>query len=84
MTHSSHDGSARSSADGGSVYTMQTSRSTKRGSKEGKSGWLSQIKEWTSVAEPSSQAFKNHKAETFSRAGIAQDDPRARAKLNLP
>ncbi|KAJ1331501.1 hypothetical protein MN608_04960 [Microdochium nivale] len=80
----SHDSSNRSSADLSSVHSRQTTKSSKRSSKEGKSGWLAQIKEWTSVAEPSSQAFKNHKVEAFSRAGITQNDPRARAKLNLP
>lgn len=83
-TVASQCSSSRSSTDGASVLTTQTAKSSKRGSKENRSGWLSQIKEWTSVAEPSSQAMKQHKAETFGRAGIAPSDPRARAKLNLP
>jgi hypothetical protein len=55
-------------------------------SKDSKSGgrWLSQIKDWASVSEPSTQALKQHKRETFKRAGIALDDPRAGAKLHIP
>ncbi|KAH7035291.1 uncharacterized protein B0I36DRAFT_318048 [Microdochium trichocladiopsis] len=83
-TTQSQYSSDRSSVDGGSVHTMQTAKLSKRSSREAKSGWLSQIKEWTSVAEPSSQAIKQHKVETFGKAGIAPNDPRARAKLNLP
>ncbi|KAI8954707.1 hypothetical protein F4801DRAFT_575108 [Xylaria longipes] len=52
--------------------------------KEGKSRWLSQLKEWVSVSEPSTQAFKNYKKDTYKKAGIALDDPLANAKLHLP
>ncbi|KAI0459415.1 hypothetical protein F5B21DRAFT_499595 [Xylaria acuta] len=52
--------------------------------KEGKSRWLSQLKEWVSISEPSSQALKNYKKNTYKKAGIALDDPLANAKLHLP
>jgi len=83
-TVASQSSSSRSSTDEVSMLTTQTTKSIKRSSRETRSGWLSQIKEWTSVAEPSSQAIKQHKAETFGRAGITPRDPRAKAKLNLP
>lgn len=52
--------------------------------KSGKERWLSQFKDWISMSEPSSQALKDYKKETYRRAGIAPDDPRAPAKLHLP
>ncbi|KAI0447424.1 hypothetical protein F4803DRAFT_322564 [Xylaria telfairii] len=52
--------------------------------KEGKSRWLSQLKEWVSVSEPSTQALKKYKKDTYKKAGIALDDPLANAKLHLP
>ncbi|KAI1263092.1 hypothetical protein F5Y18DRAFT_438551 [Xylariaceae sp. FL1019] len=56
----------------------------KRKAKEGKPRWLSQLKDWVSVSEPSSQALKDYKKQTYKKAGIALDDPRANAKLHLP
>ncbi|KAI1174975.1 hypothetical protein F4777DRAFT_598840 [Nemania sp. FL0916] len=55
-----------------------------RKEKEGKGRWFTQLKEWVSVSEPSTQALKNYKKETYKKAGIALDDPSARAKLHLP
>ncbi|KAI1733906.1 hypothetical protein F4680DRAFT_462805 [Xylaria scruposa] len=52
--------------------------------KEKKSRWFSQLKEWISVSEPSTEALKNYKKDTFKKAGIALDDPLANAKLHLP
>ncbi|KAJ3579238.1 hypothetical protein NPX13_g1326 [Xylaria arbuscula] len=58
---------------------------TNRGKgKEGKNKWFSQLKEWISVSEPSTQALKNYKKDTYNKAGIALDDPLAKAKLHLP
>lgn len=50
----------------------------------GKQGWLSQLKGWISVSEPSAQALKQYKRETYKKAHIALDDPQAKAKLHLP
>jgi hypothetical protein len=55
---------------------------TKR--KEGKTRFFSQLKEWISTSEPSTQALKNHKKDTFRKAGIATSDPTANAKLHAP
>ncbi|KAI1756693.1 hypothetical protein F4782DRAFT_278010 [Xylaria castorea] len=52
--------------------------------KEEKSRWFSQLKEWLSVSEPSTEALKNYKKDTFKKAGIALNDPLANAKLHLP
>ncbi|KAI0022197.1 hypothetical protein F4780DRAFT_206853 [Xylariomycetidae sp. FL0641] len=55
-----------------------------RKGKSGKARWFSQLKDWVSVSEPSSQALKHYKEDTYRRAGVAMDDPRANAKLHLP
>ncbi|KAI1132079.1 hypothetical protein F5Y10DRAFT_284579 [Nemania abortiva] len=52
--------------------------------KEGKARWLSQLKEWVAVSEPSTQALRNYKKDTYKKAGVALDDPLANAKLHLP
>ncbi|KAI1356500.1 hypothetical protein F5Y01DRAFT_309909 [Xylaria sp. FL0043] len=65
-------------------YGSRASESQKRKGKEGKSRWFSQLKEWVSVSEPSTQALKNYKKDTYNKAGIALDDPLANAKLHLP
>ena len=59
-------------------------RGSKSKSKEGKGRWLSQLKDWVSTSEPSSQALKQHKKDTFKKAGVALDDPQATAKLHAP
>lgn len=46
--------------------------------------WLTQFKDWLSVAEPSAVAMRQQKKATFQRHGIALDDPRAAAKLHYP
>ncbi|KAI1501744.1 hypothetical protein F5X99DRAFT_408764 [Biscogniauxia marginata] len=69
---------------GGRRRNVSVSESAKSRGKLGKSRWLSQLKDWVSVSEPSSQALKNYKKETYQKAGIAFDDPRANAKLHLP
>ncbi|OTA96991.1 hypothetical protein M434DRAFT_27335 [Hypoxylon sp. CO27-5] len=58
--------------------------SAKRGGKDGKYGWLSQLKGWVSVSEPSTQALKQYKKDTYNKAHIALDDPEATAKLHSP
>lgn len=68
----------------GRIRGNSTAEYDKRKCKEGKGRWLAQIKDWVSVSEPSTQALKQHKMETYKRAGIALDDPRANAKLHLP
>ncbi|KAK8137725.1 hypothetical protein PG984_001105 [Apiospora sp. TS-2023a] len=74
----------RRSSMGGRKRGNSTSEVDKRKGKEGKGRWLSQLKEWVSVSEPSTQALKQHKRDTYKRAGIAMDDPRAGAKLHIP
>ncbi|KAI8632092.1 hypothetical protein F5Y19DRAFT_472977 [Xylariaceae sp. FL1651] len=64
--------------------TGQAPGSVKYKTKEGKIRWFSQLKDWVSVSEPSTQALKDYKKETYKKAGIALDDPRANAKLHLP
>ncbi|ORY60153.1 uncharacterized protein BCR38DRAFT_55023 [Pseudomassariella vexata] len=62
-----------------------TTESDKRTSKDSKSGrWLTHIKDWVTVSEPSTQALKQHKKDTYKRAGIALSDPQANAKLHIP
>ncbi|KAI1143414.1 hypothetical protein F5Y05DRAFT_152443 [Hypoxylon sp. FL0543] len=58
--------------------------SAKHKGKEGKHGWLSQLKDWVSVSEPSSQALQQYKKDTYGKAQIALDDPKANAKLHSP
>ncbi|KAI1118779.1 hypothetical protein F5Y14DRAFT_461606 [Nemania sp. NC0429] len=52
--------------------------------KEGKPKWYTQLKDWVSLSEPSTQALRNYKKDTFDKAGIALDDPLANVKLHLP
>ena len=49
--------------------------------KVGMGQWLSQVISWLTMREPSDQAFKQHKKDTYKNAGVALDDPRASAKL---
>lgn len=58
--------------------------SAKRNGKEGKHGWFSQLKGWVSVSEPSTQALKQYKKDTYNKAQVALDDPEANAKLHSP
>lgn len=59
-------------------------RASKSKSKDSKGRWLSQLKDWVSTSEPSSQALKQHKKDTYRKAGVALDDPQANAKLHVP
>lgn len=49
--------------------------------KEGIGHWLLQLKSWFVMSEPSNQALKQYKKETYRNAGVSVDDPRASAKL---
>ncbi|KAH6961440.1 hypothetical protein DER45DRAFT_198485 [Fusarium avenaceum] len=73
------------SISGGSEQprTSMSSTGTNK-SKTGKSRWLNQVKEWLSVSEPSAQAMKEQKKNTFRRHGIDMKDPQAAVKLHLP
>ncbi|KAF5675033.1 hypothetical protein FHETE_2784 [Fusarium heterosporum] len=62
--------------------SMSSTDTTK--SKKGKSRWIHQVKDWLSVSEPSAQAMKEQKKNTFRRHGIDMKDPQAAAKLHLP
>ncbi|KAI1367984.1 hypothetical protein F5Y08DRAFT_336011 [Xylaria arbuscula] len=68
----------------GRQYDTRASETNRGKGKEGKNRWFSQLKEWISVSEPSTQALKNYKKDTYNKAGIALDDPLAKAKLHLP
>ncbi|KAI0851402.1 hypothetical protein F5Y00DRAFT_8562 [Daldinia vernicosa] len=52
--------------------------------KNGKRRWMSQLKSWVTVSEPSAQALKQYKKETYDKAHLSLDDPKASAKLHLP
>ncbi|KAI1474790.1 hypothetical protein F4774DRAFT_429531 [Daldinia eschscholtzii] len=52
--------------------------------KGGKRRWMSQLKSWVTASEPSAQALKQYKKETYNKAHISLDDPQANAKLHLP
>ncbi|KAI6785945.1 uncharacterized protein J7T54_006284 [Emericellopsis cladophorae] len=47
--------------------------------RQGKPKWISQIKDWLSVSEPSSQAFKQQKLKN-----AASKDPQAAARIGMP
>lgn len=65
-------------------WNSRASESNKTKGKEGRHKWFSQLKEWISVSEPSTQALRNYKKDTYTKAGIALGDPLASAKLHLP
>ncbi|KAL7944814.1 hypothetical protein V8C42DRAFT_345931 [Trichoderma barbatum] len=46
--------------------------------------WMSQVKGWLATSEPSAQAMKNQKRDTFKKHGIAFKDPQAAAKMHSP
>jgi len=68
----------------GSQRNDLPSESNERKRKDEKGHWFLQLKEWVSVSEPSTQALKAFKKETYNRAGITPDDPRAHVKPHLP
>ncbi|KAI3397621.1 hypothetical protein diail_10594 [Diaporthe ilicicola] len=43
--------------------------------------WLSQLKSWVAVSEPSGQAFEQHKKKMYKNNGISRNDPQASTKL---
>ncbi|KAF4961132.1 hypothetical protein FSARC_10254 [Fusarium sarcochroum] len=79
-SHFAHDwsitGNERPRASMSSTNTIK--------SKPGKSRWLTQVKDWLSVSEPSAQAMKTQKRNTYKRHGIDMKDPLAAAKMHLP
>jgi hypothetical protein len=46
--------------------------------------WLTQVKDWLSVTEPSAQAMKQQRVNTYKRHGVDMKDPQAASKLRLP
>ncbi|KAF4978037.1 hypothetical protein FZEAL_5502 [Fusarium zealandicum] len=79
-SHSEYDPSA-----GGDETLRGVLRpSDKMKTKPGKPRWLTQVKDWLSVSEPSAQAMKTQKKNTFKRHGIDINDPQAAAKLHFP
>ncbi|KAI1043717.1 hypothetical protein LB505_003619 [Fusarium chuoi] len=63
--------------------TSMSSTDTRKSKKE-KSRWLTQVKDWLSVAEPSAQAMRDQKKNTYRRHNIDMKDPQAAIKLHLP
>ncbi|KAK1545329.1 hypothetical protein CPAR01_02831 [Colletotrichum paranaense] len=59
-------------------------RSDKTKPKDGKHHWVSQLKDWFSTGEPSSQDWKQLKKQEYHKHGIAMNDPDASAKLHAP
>ncbi|KAI3556303.1 hypothetical protein CABS01_04439 [Colletotrichum abscissum] len=59
-------------------------RSGKTKPKDGKHHWVSQLKDWFSTGEPSSQDWKQLKKQEYHKHGIAMNDPDASAKLHAP
>ncbi|KAI1345122.1 hypothetical protein F5Y15DRAFT_410800 [Xylariaceae sp. FL0016] len=81
-----HNGLARDIYDNGKIQSRadSSSESVTRKEKVRKGRWFTQLKEWVSVSEPSTQAFNTYKKDAYKRAGVALNDPRANAKLHLP
>jgi len=70
-------------ADAGSTGEPGSSKPKGKAEKKGK-GLFRQLKGWVSTSEPSAQAFKQHKKDTFQKAGVSTKDPSANAKLRAP
>ncbi|ATY63656.1 hypothetical protein A9K55_007876 [Cordyceps militaris] len=67
--------------------TTERPSSTKQvgsSSSSDKRTFLRSVKTWLSVSEPSAQAMKTQKRETFRKHGIDPRDPAAAAKMHLP
>ncbi|KAL7799161.1 hypothetical protein V8C37DRAFT_150754 [Trichoderma ceciliae] len=77
QSHVEYDPSL-SSEEPRSEYTLST-----RGEKK-RPKWMSQVKNWLATSEPSAQAMKYQKKETFKKHGIDLKDPQAAAKLHSP
>ncbi|KAK2004676.1 hypothetical protein LX36DRAFT_355830 [Colletotrichum falcatum] len=71
-------------ADDSSVTPTAIRPEDKLKARDGKSRWVSQLKDWFSVGEPSSQDWKKLKKKEFRKHGIAMNDPEANAKLHAP
>ncbi|KAI1661398.1 hypothetical protein F4813DRAFT_399341 [Daldinia decipiens] len=56
----------------------------KHNKKDGKSRWISLLKSWVNISEPSAQALKQSKKETYDKAHLSLDGPQVSAKLHLP
>ncbi|PON21650.1 hypothetical protein TGAM01_v209539 [Trichoderma gamsii] len=61
-----------------SDYTASTREDKKR------PRWMSQVKNWLATSEPSAQAMRDQKKDTFKKHGIDLKDPKAAAKLHSP
>ncbi|EXF81553.1 hypothetical protein CFIO01_03012 [Colletotrichum fioriniae PJ7] len=83
---SDHSQTSEYSASTTSVSGSPTKkrRSEKTKPKDGKNHWVSQLKDWFSTGEPSSQDWKQLKKQEYHKHGIAMNDPEASAKLHAP
>lgn len=61
-----------------SEYTVSTREDKKRPK------WMSQVKDWLATSEPSAQAMRDKKKDTFKKHGIDLKDPKAAAKMHSP
>jgi len=52
--------------------------------KNGKRGYLNRLKGWLTTSEPSAKALKQHKMDTFQKAGVSTKDPSANSKIDAP
>jgi hypothetical protein len=88
-------GPKRCAPPSGSAYHQSTVSSgtgsegakTARHKKKGLPGTkMAKMTNWLTTSEPSSQAFQQHKKDTFQKAGIPLDDPggQASSKLHAP
>lgn len=59
-------------------------KESKHKSKSSKGKILDKVSDWMSTSEPSLQALKRYRSDTFQRAGLSVDDPDANAKLHVP
>ncbi len=62
-------------------HSSSSSTTTASGDKK---KWLGSVRDWLSVSEPSAQAMKAQKRETFRKHGVDPKDPAAAAKMHLP
>lgn len=51
---------------------------------DSKTKWLRSVKSWLSTSEPSAQAMKTQKRETYKKHGVDPKDPDAAAKMHMP
>ncbi|KAJ6780998.1 hypothetical protein PWT90_09039 [Aphanocladium album] len=76
--NNSADPRSRSRSNGGS------SSSSSGGGGNDQSKWLRSVKSWLSTSEPSAQALKSQKRDTYRRHGVDLKDPAAAAKMHMP